>query len=485
MPKNKELYTSKFTGTFKAVKFEDLEKLGISKASLISEASSILPEEFDVEKNPDVLPVVFNLGLVNRFNENGDAIDASSAAKILKQFKHKPINIEHKKQYIIGHIVNASFSDKQPDFNENDPMEYIERKDPFYITAAGLIYKHVYPELAAMLSDASDPESPYHKAYSTSWEISFTDYKVAIGSKDLESCSVYDSTSEEFKIYKENLKSVGGTGNSNKGPVGRLFAGEKFPLGCALTENPAAEVEGVYTLASLVENGAGKSYEDNSSINKKTSKNNKKVVKQTSESLYNMTDEQFNEFKALVQSLSSDKTEESQASNAMKQIQDVLKDAGTEWKSKAEVSAEKAELAEKELADLKDSFSKASDELKSLKEDLEVKNASERFNSRMNAIASTFELTEDEEKIVSDEVRSLGDEDEAFDAYVAKAKVIFNHRTKEAIAAAKEKEDKSEDSSDLEGEDESKANILNNNGDDSQGKTLIDRLKETGLELVK
>lgn len=489
-----DLSKATFYGTFKTVEYEEMEKLGISKASLLSQASTLIPEGFDAEKNADVLPVIFNLAVVNKFNANNDGIDAKSAAKILKQFIHKPINIEHMKEYIVGHIINASFSDKQPDFVENDPMDFIDRETPFYITAAGLIYKHIYPELAQMLIDASNPESPYYKAYSTSWEISFTEYDLAIGSDLLSECKLYREGSEEFDIYNSNLKSEGGTGQSNKGQVNRLLGGEKYPLGCALTENPAADVKGIFTLESLLkqEKTESNKYTKKTVTAKKNSKNVKSVVTQDNE-LYNMDPEQFKELLEAVKGL-SEKTKESKASSAIKEFESILKEHGTEWKSKAELAEEKAKTVESELTELKEKFANASSELETVKADLKVKEQADLFNARMNSIAEKFELDEAEEKIVSEDIRAL-DSEEAFASYLEKTKVIFKHKTKEAIAAVKEKEEESKASkaqpekvekkedAELEVVDESKAKIPNNNGESSDQKTLVQRLAETGLEL--
>ena len=54
---------AKFNGSFRVLESRDLELLGLSKDSLISEASSLIPKEFSAKKNIDILPVVFNVGV--------------------------------------------------------------------------------------------------------------------------------------------------------------------------------------------------------------------------------------------------------------------------------------------------------------------------------------------------------------------------------------------------------------------------------------
>ena len=57
------------------------------------------------------LGAAFNAAVVNKFNRNGDGIDSETAVDLIEYFVNKPTNIEHKKQKVVGHIVNAGFTD--------------------------------------------------------------------------------------------------------------------------------------------------------------------------------------------------------------------------------------------------------------------------------------------------------------------------------------------------------------------------------------
>jgi hypothetical protein len=105
----KDYLLSNFDCNIKALQKEDFDKFGVSEGSIAEAAKSLIPEDFDPSDNIDVLPVVFNLAVVNEFNKNGDGIDSATAVDAVKRFINKPINIEHKKQKIVGHIINASF----------------------------------------------------------------------------------------------------------------------------------------------------------------------------------------------------------------------------------------------------------------------------------------------------------------------------------------------------------------------------------------
>jgi hypothetical protein len=188
----------------------------------------------------------FNAAIVNRFNRNGDGISSATAKELLDYFVHKPTNIEHKKQKVVGHIVNAAFTDMENEKILNtDKLE--NKKDPFYISLAAVIYKTVNPEFAELLLKASDPEDFDYNKISASWELGFNEYHVAIGSQNLSEAEVI-SDPQKIKEFEKYLRANDGSGTLDDGtPVYRLVAGEVFPLGIGFTTKPAADVKGVTT----------------------------------------------------------------------------------------------------------------------------------------------------------------------------------------------------------------------------------------------
>ena len=158
-----------FEGRVREIKDEEFELFGLSHGTIQKAAESLLQDDFDPDQNIDVLPVVFNLAKINEFNKNGDGIDAKTAVAAVKRFINKPINIEHKKDKIVGHMINASFSEREFDFKNNDIESYANKTEPFYMNAAGLIYKQVYPELAEAIVEASNEEEESYQSISTSW----------------------------------------------------------------------------------------------------------------------------------------------------------------------------------------------------------------------------------------------------------------------------------------------------------------------------
>ena len=497
----------KLTGIVRAIDSSDYEKMGVSKAAFISQASSLFPKEVGVSESFDLLPVVFNLGVVNKFNANGDGIDTVRAAQIIKKFIHKPLNIEHYKPDIVGHIVNASFSDKEPDYLENSVEDFLDRDDPFFISVAAVIYKHVYPDLSKAIMKASNPEDPSYQAYSSSWEIAFSKYKVCVGSELLSECKIYEEGSAEYEKYDKELKSSGGKGGKKDGPVSRLFDGKIIPVGAALTENPAAQVKGVYSLVDLINK---EDQEKTSNSNKKSSENQETPVNDKNDNSDIMTEEQFNELKKHIEDqIGAFDINESTASTVGEKFATVLEDAAKDWKSSSEAAKEREEDYKKEMEELKKQLSSATESLVALKSDLEMRKAAEKYNGRMEAMASVFELNEEVEAIVAKQIKDI-ETDEDFESYLTEAKILFADKTKEAVAAveaaeeAEKKHDEIEESKaseqegeaeEAEGEEEKEGGdeietsessdscVTNNNGDDSTEENLFDRLKKAGLQL--
>ena len=239
-------YQFKTQFDFEVFATDDLEnELSISVASL-DNLKPLIPKGIDLDRNIDLVGAAFNAAIVNRFNRNGDGINSATAKALLDYFVHKPTNIEHKKQKVVGHIVNAAFTDMENEKILNTAK--LENKvDPFYISLAAVIYKTVNPEFAELLLKASDPEDLDYNKISASWELGFNEYNIAIGSQNLSEAEVI-SDPQKIKEFEKYLRANDGSGTLDDGtPVYRLVAGEVFPLGIGFTTKPAADVKGVTT----------------------------------------------------------------------------------------------------------------------------------------------------------------------------------------------------------------------------------------------
>ena len=168
-------------------------------------------------------------------------------------FINKPINIEHNRKSIVGTILTAGFSSFGTD--ESLTKEQVEEtKEPFNVTLGGVIWKIADQSLADKIESSSDPTSEDYMGISASWELGFSDYNLVIlegDEKNIENATEI-SDPEEVEKHMDKLKGFGGKGKfDDNSSVYRKVINDVVPLGIGLTENPAADVQGV-----LTENGA-------------------------------------------------------------------------------------------------------------------------------------------------------------------------------------------------------------------------------------
>jgi hypothetical protein len=430
-------YTTNFSNIILASGDVDSPDLNISKASLES-LKEIIPTDVDLEKNMDLLAVAFNGAVVNAFNKNGDGIDSKSAINILDQFKHKPTNIEHQKEKIVGHIVSASFSSFMG--NEILSSEEVENtNEPFNIALASLIYRTVNPQFANLVEQSVDPESELYHKVSASWEIGFNDFVLAVGSNDLKNAEIIDDENMIDEL-KGNLKALGGEGKMKDGsPIHRLIVGEIFPLGIGFTSNPAANVKGLVVSSKTEQTPTTEKKEKNISQNINSDVNNKKsIIMDNNEILNNLVS-------ALEEKVSEKKFSEEAVATVSKIINDAILERNDSFvQEKEQLETEKAELteaAEKTAAEVKrlsEELTVATDRVTELEQQHKQQEAVARFDARMSVIEDAYELDEDSRKVVAHELKDLEESEEAFATFQEKLQVVLKHQNKEFIAKQEE-----------------------------------------------
>ncbi len=431
------------------------------KNILLSQASleplkSLIPSSVNLEKNVDLVGAAFNAALVNRFNKNGDGIDTNTAIAFKKYFIHKPTNIEHKKQRVVGHIVNSAFSS----YGDNRILSDEDVRnglDVFNIALAAVVYKTVDREFADALIESNNPESNLFERISASWEIGFNEYYVAVGSLDLKQAEII-TKKEQINEFKKYLRGFDGPGTMNDGtPVYRLVTGRIYPLGIGFTSNPAADVQGV-----VIDDG------ESESIKQDAEAEQNECIEVNSLELLNLNDKIFSQPELntvnntktktmdLEQILSALKTvlaekqdtakfsEEAVASISAK-IAESIKLKNEEIKleiEKAEVAkAEAIAQAEQFKKDLEENNKKLSEtaaKLAELESTISAQAAQELYSSRMSSLDNDYDLDEVDRQFLAKEVSALANTEEAFASYKEKLAVLFRHKSK----ASKQDQDK-------------------------------------------
>ena len=502
MSDNNQDFNFTISPKFKVLDIQSFDDMEISEASV----KSMLPEGFNAKMNIDLLPVVFNLAVINEINANDDAMTAMAAIQCVKSFANKPINIEHKRDKIVGHMINASLSEEEFDFNNNDVEAFADKTEPFYLNAFGFIYRKIFPDLAQAIIESANEDNEDYQRISTSWELASKQFKIVKGnSQKVSECEYVEQ--EDYEEYRAYLKRFGGAGTDKKGDrVARVFYGEVIPLGAGLTVQPAARVKGVYPVEVSKDE---LKIEKSVATQQKNSQNYKKDVTTNKSNILNMDEKQFQEFlKQTTEAIASVVKGDDQAKSIGLIMQETLEKHSESWKSKVEQEVEARQKTEEELESIKSENSKVAEELAQLKADMEAKASAELFNDRMNYFDNKYDLSEKENEIIASKLKDLGQEEEAFESFKSEIEVIFAHKDKEVIAKAKEEEqarieeaiakkleaqngetteveeaeasqETEESETEIETEEEVEANLPNGNGEGAEKQSLLEKIKES------
>lgn len=428
-------YTTTFE--FEVQACEDIAGLNVSTAN-IENLRSLIPSSVDLEKNIDLMGVAFNAAVVNEFNKNGDGIDTKTAIDSVQQFIHKPTNIEHNKKKVVGHIVNAGFSD----YSDSTIIVNVDEdeKDPFNIALGAVVYKTVDKEFFDLLEKSSDPKNKMHKTVSASWEIGFSEYSIAVGSKNLKDAEII-SDPEQISEMKGMLKSFGGKGMTEDGrPIYRLITGKVYPLGIGFTMKPAANVKGV------ISNEYQEEEEAVDTSNKSQASNLQKISNTISQKLKNTVNntkimdlEQL--LSELKDSLAEKKFSQEAVAGMTSTFAEAIKQKDDEYqasleaaeKEKTEIASARAEL-EQSVEAIKEELKVAQERISGFETEKKAEEAVARFNARMEEIDSVYDLEESDSSFIAEKIKGLDETEESFASFKDELAVFWSSKNKEAKA---------------------------------------------------
>ena len=437
-------YTTIFSSNIKPVVSEEKDKY-LALASAI-EVAEFIPEVN--EKQVDLLPVAFNAFVANRVNKNGDVVDTDTALAFYKDFKNKPINIEHNRDRVIGTVLTAGFSE----FGTDKPMteeEIKEVKGPFNVTLGGVIWKVVNKNIADAIEESADPSSEDYMKISASWELGFKDYNLVLlegSDKNIENGLIVDNQDEVASMEK-NLKALGGEGRTKDGmSVYRKVIGEVVPLGIGLTETPAADVKGVSTKKTVEEPEEEKTFAEVEN----TSQNAEKTVIIQNEEKTIMKIES-------IKDITNDSLKELSASAVSDFIESELKEASERFSAeKAQVETnlkeaqEKIEAVTTDYDKIKAELDSVTEKLSALETEKAEKEAEELFSHRMASLDEKYALEAEDREVLAGQIKDL--DEEGWDSFAKNIEVLLRDKSTEVLAKQED-----EASKEVEVEEETKA----------------------------
>ena len=426
-------YTTIFSSELKPVISEERDKY-LALASAV-EVAQFLPE-IDAEKNVDLLPVAFNAFVANRVNKNGDVVDTDTAMAFYKDFKNKPINIEHNRDRVIGTILTAGFSE----FGSDKPLteeQVKEMNGPFNVTLGGVIWKIVNKQISNLIESSGDPTSEDYMKISASWELGFSEYNLVLlegSDKNIENGLIVDNE-EEVTSMEKDLKALGGEGRTKDGMfVYRKVIGNVVPLGIGLTETPAADVKGVATKDTV-----------------KAEEENFAEVEETSQKQQNIVINQNEDIAMKIESI-KDITDESlkqlSASAVSDYIESELKEASERFSAEKHAAEkalneaqEKLESVSTDSDNIKAELDSVKEELGSLKAEKEQRESEELFNQRMASLDESYVLVDEDRKVLASQIKELNEE--GWESFSSNVKVLLRDKSREVLA--KKEEEKAEE----------------------------------------
>lgn len=463
-------YKTSFSSVIRCV--VDEEKSKCLAIAALHDLKGIIPES--IRGEPDLLAICGNAFTPNLANKNGDVIDTATALKVYKSFIHRPININHSRKDVVGHVVSAGFSKFDVNYATGGGSEVLQEseitdsKEPFNVALSAVIYRVVNEELVGLIEDSNDPTSNKYLNYSYSWELGYNNFSLAIGSRDLRDCEIITDEAK-IKDLEKYLLANGGKGvtEDNK-PIYRLIHGEVYPLGIAVTESPAGLLRGIVTDTAQIQNikviekskssetitcpecGHKIEMEDDEEDNmddntedsedseaKKSCKNENKISQSNINSVTNSSKENIIIKKHMdkiskITDLNDENLKECKASAVIELFNESLKEADKKWKEQEELTKN----AQAEKLKVEANLTKIQEDLKKLQDIQAAKEAEEIYTQRMTYFDDTYELSKEERQAIAAEIKDA--DKDSFEKAKSKFDIFLKDKSKAAI---KEKQD--------------------------------------------
>jgi hypothetical protein len=92
------------------------------------------------------------------------------------------------------------------------------------------------------------------------------------------------------------------------------------------------------------------------------------------------------------------------------------------------------QVLKEDVQSLKEKLDSADSQISKLSEEIEARKSEDAFNARMEEVDATYELSDEDRKVLVAEIQSIGLEDSDFDEYKSKLAVMWAHKNKEYIS---------------------------------------------------
>ena len=426
----------------------------------------------DAIEQPDLSIILCYGGVSNVFNGNRDGIDTATAKAIIGDFIHKPVNVQHKKKDIVGHIIEAGFVDKENSDNlikiGSKEFDEIDDNSSYYLAFVLVLYRAVFPEFEKLLENQS---------IKMSWELGFSkvslrsskDYQpkeelLIQNTEEVASNAVDGYDVERFNKIRSHLiqvkdkkgKSADGKNPETGFPLFRQILLPVVPLALAFVEKPAANVPEIRFFNAVEKDEKSQDKKSHFSNHSKDSGVEQSIVSNKSNTFNKkqMEQEIITQLSAMLDAKLASLTEISQASfseesvaSLREMLVEATKNANTIYlgeKNKLENSvAEQAKLAEsfkKSNEETKAKLEDAMKELHAMRQSLAERESIEHMNYAMESLDSECSMSEDQKNVVMEDLKAMCQNGynakESVAAYLVKMKKLLPKKAMEKSSAA-------------------------------------------------
>ena len=299
-----------------------------------------------------------------------------------------------------------------------------------------VVYRSANKDFVDLIERSTNPEDAYYQKISTSWEVGFTDYDIALGGTNLNEARVISDPKEKDKL-RSLLRVYGGTGKTKEGlDIFRLIKGKIYPLGIGFTASPAANVKGIYMKDN--QSPSVTIVDKRDKISKKVSQS--QIIDVTNKKKITMELENvISELKTL---LVEKKFSEEAVASMTNTFAEAIKQKDEEYRNDIELARSEKEAIAKEHVELKESVDSMRSQLAEAQEKIQSFEANQKaqeilasFNERMDIIDQKYALEDSDREFLASELKSLELTEEAFASFQNKLSVLWKSKYKETKIA--------------------------------------------------
>jgi len=168
----------------------------------------MIPKVPALENQKDLMKMVSIL-LSTGINRNDDVFLQSEVLPVRNTGAHKPVNMEHDPNKIVGHIIRTFATEKN---GKRVPEGKKPKGKQFDITTESVVYSFLFPSLADDVRKRAESSELF-----VSVEVWFTDFDFLVGSK------IVKRTHETASMLEPKLRINGGSGEFKGLRLGRVL----------------------------------------------------------------------------------------------------------------------------------------------------------------------------------------------------------------------------------------------------------------------